>query len=86
MSETTATQQPAIHPIPEGLAERAALLGGPGGILAQEQIDEFVAQQLAGQDLDGKSVCVIIPDGTRSVPLPRVLKPIHAALAGRALA
>ena len=28
MSETTATQQPTIHPIPEGLAERAALLGG----------------------------------------------------------
>ncbi len=84
MSETTATQQPAIHPIPEGLAERAALLGGPGGILTQEQIDQFVAQQLAGQDLDGKSVCLIIPDGTRSVPLPRVLKPIHAALAGRA--
>ena len=25
---TTATQQPTIHPIPEGLAERAALLGG----------------------------------------------------------
>lgn len=84
MSETTATQQPAIHPIPEGLAERAALLGGPGGILAQEQIDEFVAQQLAGQDLDGKSVCLIIPDGTRSVPLPLVMPAVHEALEGRA--
>ena len=45
MSETTATQQPTIHPIPEGLAERAALLGGPEGILADEQIAGFVTEQ-----------------------------------------
>ena len=38
MSLTTATQQPTIHPIPEGLAERAALLGGPGGNLTDEQV------------------------------------------------
>ncbi|WP_114853962.1 lactate racemase domain-containing protein [Brachybacterium sp. YJGR34] len=83
MSEQTATT-PTIDPIPEGLAERAALLGGPEGTLDQEQITGFVTEQLAGADLDGKSVCLIIPDGTRSVPLPRVLPAIHAALAGRA--
>ncbi|UEJ81335.1 lactate racemase domain-containing protein [Brachybacterium halotolerans subsp. kimchii] len=76
--------QPTIHPIPEGLAERAAQIGGAGGILTQEQIDAFVADQLAASDLDGRSVCLIIPDGTRSVPLPRVLPAIHRALAGRA--
>ncbi|MCT2294878.1 lactate racemase domain-containing protein [Brachybacterium muris] len=85
MSQTpTPPQMPTIQPIPEGLAERAALLGGPEGVLTEQQIREFVAQQLAGADVDGKSVCVIIPDGTRSVPLPLVLRPIHEALAGRA--
>ncbi|PZO61797.1 MAG: hypothetical protein DI635_14160, partial [Pseudoxanthomonas suwonensis] len=85
MSQTsTPPQMPTIQPIPEGLAERAALLGGPEGVLTEQQIREFVAQQLAGADVDGKSVCLIIPDGTRAVPLPRVLRPIHEALAGRA--
>ncbi|MGO3479190.1 MAG: lactate racemase domain-containing protein, partial [Brachybacterium tyrofermentans] len=83
MSEQTATV-PTIQPIPEGLAERAALLGGPEGTLTDEQIRDFVAEQLAGTDYDGKSVCLIIPDGTRSVPLPKVLPAIHDALAGRA--
>ncbi|MCK2124990.1 lactate racemase domain-containing protein, partial [Pseudomonas sp. PNPG3] len=62
----------------------AATLGGPEGILTEEQISGFVAEQIAGADIDGKSVCVIIPDGTRSVPLPKVMRPLHAALAGRA--
>ncbi|WP_394213846.1 lactate racemase domain-containing protein [Brachybacterium vulturis] len=84
MTEHSPTRQPTIHPIPEGLAERAALLGGPEGVLTEEQITGFIAEQLAGQDLDGKSICLIIPDGTRSVPLPLVLSAIHEALAGRA--
>ncbi|HLS31997.1 MAG TPA: hypothetical protein VK039_00275, partial [Brevibacterium sp.] len=85
MSQTTTeTQPPTIQPIPDGLAERASLLGGTEGVLSDEQIRGFVAEQLAGQDLDGKSVCLIIPDGTRSVPLPKVLPAIHDALAGRA--
>lgn len=75
---------PTIAPIPAGLAERAALLGGPEGVLAHDDIAAFVREQLDGQDLDGKSVCLIIPDGTRSVPLPLVLPAVHDALAGRA--
>ena len=87
MSQTTTQPQspgPTIDPIPEGLAARASLLGGPEGVLSDEQIRGFVAEQLEAQDLDGKSVCLIIPDGTRSVPLPKVLPAIHDALAGRA--
>src|SRR5690625_6605255 len=53
MSEPTT---PTIDPIPEGLAERAALLGGTEGILTDEQIREFVAGQLASTEVDGKSV------------------------------
>jgi len=85
MSQTqTQSSGPTIAPIPEGLAERAALVGGPEGVLTDEQITGFVTAQLADQDLDGKKVCLIIPDGTRSVPLPKVLPAIHDALAGRA--
>lgn len=75
---------PDIPPIPAGLADGAELLETLGNALPQDGIDAFVAQQIAGVDVDGKSVCVIIPDGTRSVPLPRILRPLHAALDGRA--
>ena len=34
--------------------------------------------------LDGRSVCVIVPDGTRSCPLPLLLSAVHDALDGRA--
>ena len=85
MSQTSQQSSgPTIAPIPEGLAERAALLGGPEGMLTDEQIRGFVAENLAATDVDGKSVCLIIPDGTRSVPLPKVLPAIHDALTGRA--
>lgn len=78
------TSAPPVKPIPAGLAESAATVGGPDGTLTQQQIDAFVAAQLGGADVDGKSICVIVPDGTRSVPLTRVMPAVHEALAGRA--
>src|SRR3954451_21484486 len=60
-----------------------AHLGGPEGVLDDEQVATFVAQQLAAVDVDGRSVCVVIPDGTRSCPLPLLLSAVHHALAGR---
>ncbi|WP_222195113.1 lactate racemase domain-containing protein [Modestobacter italicus] len=65
------------------LAAQAALLGGPGQVLAEDEVAGFVAAQLAEQDLDGRSVCVVIPDATRSCPLPLLLGAVHRALAGR---
>jgi nickel-dependent lactate racemase len=65
------------------LARQAALLGGPGEVLSDEAVTAFVAGQLAAQDLDGRSVCVVIPDATRSCPLPLLLSAVHGALAGR---
>jgi len=61
----------------------AAHLGGPEALLDEAQVRSFVAQQLAGVDLEGRSVCVVIPDGTRSCPLPLLLSAVHHALAGR---
>src|SRR3954452_2948019 len=61
----------------------AARIGGSHGILTEEEIRAFVREQLATVDLDGRSVCVLVPDGTRSIPLPLLLDEVHAALHGR---
>ena len=65
-------------------AERdAARIGGPQDVLTDEQIRAFVAERLAVEDLDGRSVCVLVPDSTRSCPLPLLLSSVHGALHGR---
>jgi nickel-dependent lactate racemase len=65
------------------LAAQAATIGGPGEVLPDERVTTFVAEQLGALDLDGRSVCVVIPDATRSCPLPLLLSAVHGALAGR---
>jgi len=65
------------------LAADAAVLGGPGETLTEDQVHSFILEQLADADLDGKSVCLIIPDGTRSSPLPELVAAVHSALTGR---
>jgi lactate racemase len=64
-------------------AQSAAVLGGAGQVLADEEVIAFVHQQLAGANLDGRSVCVIVPDATRSCPLPLLLRAVHGALTGK---
>ncbi len=65
------------------LAAGAACIGGPDSTLTAEQVETFIGDQLGATDLDGKSVCLVIPDGTRSSPLPLLLKAVHTALQGR---
>ncbi|MBK8446941.1 MAG: DUF2088 domain-containing protein [Micropruina sp.] len=65
------------------LAASAASIGGPGATLTPDQVESFIRTQLDATDLDGKSVCLVIPDGTRSSPLPLLLTAVHAALHGR---
>jgi nickel-dependent lactate racemase len=62
----------------------ATRIGGADGTLDDATVREFVVRSLARADLDGRSVCVIVPDGTRSCPLPLLLDAVHEALAGRA--
>jgi lactate racemase len=62
---------------------RAATLGGPGERLSTDQVTEFVTRTLAAADLDGKRVCLVVPDGTRTCPLPLLLTAARDALAGR---
>ncbi|WP_112242280.1 lactate racemase domain-containing protein [Kribbella monticola] len=64
-------------------AQAAAVLGGPGQLLSDEDVVAFIHEQLAGAGLDGRSVCVIVPDATRSCPLPLLLRAVDDALTGR---
>jgi nickel-dependent lactate racemase len=65
------------------LAAGAAAIGGPDQTLSEEQVRRFIGEQLAAANLDGRSVCLVIPDGTRSSPLPLLLRCVHDALVGR---
>jgi nickel-dependent lactate racemase len=62
----------------------ATTIGGPGERLDDAAVHDFVVRQLAAEDLAGRSVCVLVPDGTRSCPLPLLLDAVREALAGRA--
>ena len=43
--------------------------------------DRLHPVQLAATDVDGKSVCIIVPDGTRTCPLPLLVGAVHAGTA-----
>jgi nickel-dependent lactate racemase len=62
------------------LGRDAACIGGADRVLDEAEVRAFVAGSLAAEDFDGRSVCVIVPDGTRSCPLPLLLSAVHAAL------
>ncbi|MFD1536565.1 lactate racemase domain-containing protein [Nonomuraea guangzhouensis] len=58
-------------------------IGGPGVVLTDDQVRRFVTERLMAEDLDGRSVCVVVPDGTRTCPLPLLLSAVRDALEGR---
>jgi len=60
-----------------------ATIGGATGVLDDGQVAAFVEAQFAALDLDGRSLCLVIPDATRSCPLSVLLGAIHRAVRGR---
>jgi len=60
------------------------VLGGAGQVLDDGMVRAYIAERLAAADLDGRGVCVVVPDATRSCPLPLLLGAVHEALRGRA--
>ena len=62
---------------------RVATIGGVGERLSPEELDAFVAAAFGGVELDGRRVCLVVPDGTRTCPLPLLLGAVHRSLAGR---
>jgi nickel-dependent lactate racemase len=65
---------------------QALFLGGVGEHLTPGAVTEFVVSALRGADLDGKRVCLVVPDGTRTCPLPLLMRAAYDALAGRTAA
>jgi lactate racemase len=63
---------------------KADVLGGVGEILQPEQVNEFVAAAIGNAGLDNQRVCVVVPDGTRTCPLPLLLQAMREGLAGAA--
>ncbi|MFO7975727.1 MAG: lactate racemase domain-containing protein [Candidatus Hydrogenedentota bacterium] len=51
--------------------------------ITSDEIRAFVAQAMAPIDLDGKRVLFIIPDQTRSMPMPATFRALHAELSDR---
>ncbi len=61
----------------------AATIGGPGRFLADNEVEAFICEQLSAVPLDGLSVCMLVPDATRSCPLPLLVRSVHSALQPR---
>jgi len=60
-----------------------ALIGGPHQRLDEATVRAFVREHVAALDLDGRSLCLVIPDATRACPLPLLLGAIDEAVTGR---
>lgn len=58
-------------------------IGGAHQHVAEADFEAFVESNLAAVALDGKKVVLVVPDGTRSMPLPMVMRMIHSCLAPR---
>ena len=59
-----------------------AVLGDARSVLDPDRLSRFVTDSVAALGLRGR-VCVVVPDPTRSCPLPLLLRAVHRALAGR---
>jgi nickel-dependent lactate racemase len=55
-------------------------------LLADEQVWALMAEALQAAPLDGKRVLVLIPDRTRTAPIPLMFKALYALLADRVAA
>lgn len=73
-----------VQPSLAELAEGSMTVGDANGVLSARQAHDHIVRSLATMDLDGKSVCLVVPDGTRSVPMPKLLPAVHEALKDRA--
>ncbi len=51
--------------------------GNAEGLLSEQEVRDLVATALAKAKLDGKRVLVIIPDSTRTAPLPQMFHLFH---------
>ena len=57
--------------------------GSPTALLTDEDVQQLVAQACETLALDGKRVLVIIPDGTRTAPIPLFFRTLYEQLGRR---
>jgi lactate racemase len=57
--------------------------GSPGRTLSDEAVHAILAEALEALPLDGKRLLVIIPDATRTAPIPLVFRLLHEMLGRR---
>lgn len=55
----------------------------PGQLLDPTEVRAFVRARFDALDLDGRSLCLVIPDATRSCPLPLLLNAMYEAVKTR---
>lgn len=55
-------------------------VGAPHGHVSAEELDTLVAIALEEADLSGRHVVLVVPDGTRSCPLPLLISTLHRHL------
>ncbi len=60
--------------------------GEMGRYLTDEEVRQLTAQALEQADLDGKRVLILIPDSTRTAPIPLFFRLFHEQLWGRVAA
>ena len=60
-----------------------ASLERPGRVLDPTEVRSFVRARFDELALDGRSLCLVIPDATRSCPLPLLLDAIYEAIKAR---
>ncbi|MEO8521027.1 MAG: lactate racemase domain-containing protein, partial [Acidobacteriota bacterium] len=53
------------------------------GYLSAAEIRGIAAESLAGLAIDGRRVLVLVPDGTRTMPLPLMFDILEAEIGGR---
>ncbi|HTU39676.1 MAG TPA: lactate racemase domain-containing protein [Acidimicrobiales bacterium] len=58
-------------------------IGAPGEVLDADVIAAFVTARFDGLDLDGRSLCLVIPDATRNCPVALLLAAIESAVRDR---
>jgi nickel-dependent lactate racemase len=66
-----------------GGATRVAGRGVTDGLLSDGEVERITGDWLATVPLDGRRVLVLIPDGTRTMPVPLAIDAIERALGGR---
>jgi nickel-dependent lactate racemase len=56
--------------------------GYENGVLSEVEIRQITAEALSRAKLDGKRVLILIPDGTRTAPIPLMFRLFHELLGG----